>query len=192
MAAATTSSEKVSPQRPNGRLLVTMTDPCSLGNVADLVDDDEPVAADLLQLGLEPPGVVGFGQAGDPVRCGVELDRVPGPGGGDAEPDRQVRLADSRRPEQDHVLRLRDERAGGQVGQDVTPQRGQVIEVEILQRLDRREVGGADPHHGALGLAVGDLPLQQGGEVLLVRPVLRKVPDPSRQPQPTARRTWSM
>ena len=38
--------------------------------------------------------------------------------------------------------------------------------------LTGREVRGADPHGGALGLAVGDLPLQHRGEVLLVGPVL--------------------
>lgn len=37
------------------------------------------------------------------------------------------------------MLRLRDECAGGQVGQDVVPQRGQVVEVEILQCLDLRK-----------------------------------------------------
>jgi hypothetical protein len=47
-----------------------------------------------------------------------------------------------------------------------------VVEVEVLQGLHRREVGGADAHDAALGLPVGDLPLQQGGQVLLVRPVL--------------------
>jgi len=31
-------------------------------------------------------------------------------------------------------------------------------------------VGGADAHDGAFGLPVGDLALQQGGQVLLVWP----------------------
>lgn len=80
MAAATTSSEKVSPQRPKGRvrghhdraLFVTGRDQleeevgCVLveGDVGDFVDDDQSVAADLLQLGLKPAGLVGGGQAG--------------------------------------------------------------------------------------------------------------------------------
>ena len=41
---------------------------------------------------------------------------VAGLGGFDAEFDGQVCLADPGRAEEDHVLRLRDERAGGQVG----------------------------------------------------------------------------
>src|SRR5213078_4142168 len=76
------------------------------------------------------------------------------------------------RPQQDHVLCFSDERAGGQVREHVTAQRGQVVEVEVLQCLHGREVGGADAHDGAFGLPVGDLALQQGGQVLLVRPVL--------------------
>jgi hypothetical protein len=36
-------------------------------NVADLVDDDQLVAVDLLQLGLQLPGVVGAGEPVDPV-----------------------------------------------------------------------------------------------------------------------------
>ena len=141
-------------------------------DVADLVDDDQLVAADLLQLGLEASGLVGVGEAGDPVAGGVEQHRVAGVGGFDAEPDRQVGLPEPGRAEQDHVLGLRDERAGRQVRQHVAAQRGQVVEVEVLQRLHRREVRGADPHGGAGGLAVGDLALQDRGQVLLVRPVL--------------------
>ena len=57
------------------------------GDVADLVDDDQLVAADLLQLGLQSAGVVGGGQAGDPVGGGVEQDAVPGLGGLDAQPE---------------------------------------------------------------------------------------------------------
>lgn len=46
-----------------------------------------------------------------------------------------------------------------------------MVEVEVLQRFDLREVGGADPHHGALGLPVSDLALKQGRQILLVGPV---------------------
>lgn len=81
-------------------------------------------------------------------------------------------LADPGWAEEDHVLGFGDEGAGGEVGEQVSAQRRQVIEVEVLQGLDRREVGGADPHDGALGLAVGDLALEERSEVFLVRPVL--------------------
>ncbi len=36
-------------------------------DVADLIDDEQPVAAELLQLGLEAAGLMSGGEAGDPV-----------------------------------------------------------------------------------------------------------------------------
>jgi hypothetical protein len=83
--------------------------------VADLVDDDQPVASDLLELGLEGAGVMRGAEAGDPVRRGVEQDRVPCLGGLDPEPDREVGLPDPGWAEQHDVLGLRDERPGRQV-----------------------------------------------------------------------------
>jgi hypothetical protein len=62
------------------------------GDVTDLVDDDQLVAADLLQLGLKASGLMRFGEAGDPVVRGVEEDRVAGVGRFDPEPDREVGL----------------------------------------------------------------------------------------------------
>ena len=109
MAAATTSSPKTSPQRPNGWLLVTISDGAFVaggdeleeqvrgfwfeGDVADLVDDEQRVAAEPDQLGLQPAGVVGVGEAGDPFGGGGEQDAVAGLAGADAEPDGQVGLA---------------------------------------------------------------------------------------------------
>ena len=116
--------------------------------------------------------MVGVGEAGDPVAGGVEQDRVAGLGGFDAEADGEVGLADPGWSEQDHVLGFGDEGAGRQVREHVAAQRGQVVEVEVLEGFHRREVRGADPHRGAVGLAVGDLALQHRGQVLLVRPVL--------------------
>ena len=59
------------------------------GDVADLVDDDERVAPEADELGLELSRGMGLGQAGDPLgRCG-ELDPVAGPAGPDAERDGQ-------------------------------------------------------------------------------------------------------
>src|SRR6185312_897199 len=54
-------------------------------DVADLVDDQQRVAAQPDELGLQPTGVVGLGEAGDPFRSGGEQDPVPGLAG----PDRQ-------------------------------------------------------------------------------------------------------
>lgn len=89
-------------------------------NVTDLFDDDdddELVAADLFQLGLEPVGMMGRGEARDPVAGGVKEHRVAGMGGLDTQTDRKMRLADAGRTEQDYVLRFRDGGASSQVGQ---------------------------------------------------------------------------
>jgi hypothetical protein len=67
------------------------------GDVADLVDDQDRVAPKPGQLGLQPPGVVGVGEAGDPFGGGGERDPVPGLAGADRQPGRQVRLAGARR-----------------------------------------------------------------------------------------------
>jgi len=104
-------------------------------DVADLVDDDQFVAADLLQLGLKAPGLVGVGEAGDPVVRGVEQHRVAGVGGFDPEPDREVGLPEPRWAEQDHVLGLRDERAGRQARQHISTQRGEMVDGKRGQRL---------------------------------------------------------
>jgi hypothetical protein len=55
-------------------------------DVADLVDDQQRVAAQPSQLVLQPAGVVGVGQAGDPLGCGREQHPMAGLAG----PDRQA------------------------------------------------------------------------------------------------------
>ena len=56
-------------------------------DVPHFVDDQLRVAAKPDELGLQPAGVVGFGQDGDPVRGGGELDPVPGLAGADRQAD---------------------------------------------------------------------------------------------------------
>ena len=46
------------------------------GEVADLVDDDQAVAAQSGEFGGELPGAVGVGESGDPVGSGGEQDAV--------------------------------------------------------------------------------------------------------------------
>jgi hypothetical protein len=46
-------------------------------DVADLVDDQQRVAAQPDELGLQPSGVVGLSEAGDPSGGGGEQDAVP-------------------------------------------------------------------------------------------------------------------
>ena len=188
MAAATTSSPKTSPHRPNGLLLVTISDgPLVAGgdeleeqvggfglerDVADLVDDQQRVAAQPDQLGLQPAGVVGVGEPGDPFGGGGERDPVPGLAGADRQPGGQVGLAGAGRAEEHDVVLGGDEVQGAQVGDDLAFEAAGVVEVELLQRLAGREPGGADAALAAVGLAGGDLALQAGGQELLVGPGL--------------------
>lgn len=55
------------------------------GQVADLVDDDQAVAASPGQPGREPATVVGLAEAGDPVGGRGEQDSVAAAGGGDSQ-----------------------------------------------------------------------------------------------------------
>ena len=48
------------------------------GDVADFVDDQQRIAAQAAQLVLEPAGVVGVGQPGDPLGGGGEQRPVTG------------------------------------------------------------------------------------------------------------------
>ena len=73
------------------------------GDVADLVDDEESVAAQPGELVGQPAGVVGVLQAGDPLGRGREQDPVAALGCFDAEADREVGLPGSGRAEQDDV-----------------------------------------------------------------------------------------
>ena len=140
------------------------------GDVADLVDDQQPVAFEPSQLSVQASGLAGGGQPGDPRRRGVEEHRVAGVDGLDAQRDGQVGLADPGWPEQDQVVSARDEGSGGQVGQHVASHGRLVRAVPVLQGLDRGEVGTDGAHRGAACLTVGDLTGQDGGEVLLVAP----------------------
>jgi hypothetical protein len=56
------------------------------GEVADLIDDQELVAAQSLQSVFEPAGGVGGGEAVDPIRGGIKLNGVVGLDGFDAGP----------------------------------------------------------------------------------------------------------
>ena len=116
---------------------------CSNGQVADLVDDDQPVAAQPGELGGELAGPVGVGEPGDPVGRGGEQDPVAVAGRGDPECGGQVGLAGSGRSEQDDVARLGEKPAGGQGG-DLLADGGLGVPVELLQGLAGREPGGAD------------------------------------------------
>jgi hypothetical protein len=93
--------------------------------------------------------LVGCLEAGDPVDGGGEQDPVPVLGGGDAEPDRHMRLAGAGRTGQHDVLGFGDALGGGQVGDGVAAESGLVVEAELLDRLAGWEPGRPDAQLGA-------------------------------------------
>ena len=115
---------------------------------------------------------MGFGEPGDPLRGGGEGDPVPGLAGPDRQPGGQVALAGPGRAEEHHILPGGDEIQGAQVGDGLPFEAAGVIEVELLQGLAGRELRGPDPALPAVGFAGGDLPVQAGGQELLMGPGL--------------------
>ena len=67
------------------------------GQVADLVDDDQPVAPQPRQFLGQPTGAVGFGEPGDPFGRGREQDALAVVRRSDAQPGGEVGLPGSGR-----------------------------------------------------------------------------------------------
>jgi hypothetical protein len=142
---------------------------CSKGQVADLVDDDQPVAAEPGELCWQPADAVGFGEAGDPVDRGGEQNAVAVMGGDDPEGGGEVGLAGAGRAEQHDVAGLGQERPRGERG-DLLAHGGLVVPVEVVEGLAGREPGPADALGGARRVAGGDFSFEHRGQVVLVRP----------------------
>ena len=103
----------------------------------------------------------------------VEVEALPG------HPDRRNLLrVETPSPERIEPFCPHFGVCGGCAIQHWTParyrewKRGLVVAVELLERLDLREVGRGQADLDAVGFSVGDLAGQHGGQVLLVRPAL--------------------
>jgi hypothetical protein len=70
-------------------------------------------------------------------------------------------LADTWRAEDEHVFRLASVAAGGQLPNQLCIDGGLELEVELFDRLHRREVRDLDAHGDALTLLGSDLLLEQ-------------------------------
>src|SRR5215204_4688252 len=100
---------------------------------------------------------LGFGEGGEQRGGTGEEHRVPGLDGGAAEGDREMRLADTGRPEDQHILGAADKAAGRQLTDQALIDRGLELELELLERLHRREVRDLHAHGDALALFGLDL-----------------------------------
>src|SRR5258708_22014062 len=121
-------------------------------DVAGLIDDPDRIAAPPDQLGLQPSGVVGLGEPGDPSGGGGERDPVPGLAGPDRQGGGQVRLSCPQRAPEHPGFSGRDKMPGGQGHDERSLRPTGVVVVEVLQRLAGREPGGADAAFPAVGL----------------------------------------
>jgi hypothetical protein len=110
---------------------------------------------------------LGVGEHRDPFGRGLERDAVAGEAGADPERDREVRLAGAGRAEQDDVLAAGKEVQQPEVQHRLAPEGGLEGEVEVLERLARREPRLLDAGLAAVAVAAVDLGLQQRlGEAL--------------------------
>ena len=114
-----------------------------LQSFADLVDDQDRRMREHLESTLKATGGLGFFERRDEVRERAVVHPAPALRSGDGEADREVRLAHTGRPEEDHILPALDEAEVMQALDLLTPQRGLEGEVEIMQLLDRGQAAGA-------------------------------------------------
>src|ERR1019366_6509827 len=140
------------------------------GAVADLVDDEQGVAAQAGDFLLDAAGAVGGGEAAGPGGGGGEQDAVPGLAGFNAQAGGEHGLARAGRPEQHDAGPGGDEVECRQMQDMVAFHRPLVVQVEVLDGLAGGEPGGPDAVLRAVGAAGGDLGLQAGGEGFLVGP----------------------
>ena len=140
MAAATTSSPKISPQAAERLVagddqagaLVAAADEHEhqvggLGverDVADFVDDQQRDPLQPGELVVEAALALGVGEQRDPFGGGAERDAVAGQAGADADRDREMALAGAGRAEQDDVLAAGEEVELAEVQDRVAADRG--------------------------------------------------------------------
>lgn len=89
-------------------------------------------------------------------------DRAP-------ERDRQMRLPDPGRAEDQHILDLGQETRGGQLADQSAIDRRLKLEIEIIERLDRREVRDFQAHLDARPLLGVDHLAEHAGEKVEIR-----------------------
>ena len=106
---------------------------------------------------VEPTGCLGLFQRVDEVGQRSVVDPAPALGRGDGQTDREVRLADAGRAEEDHVfLPLEEPEFVERV--DLLPlDRGLEAEIEVRERLDRRKPARSHGRGQAPAVAQRDL-----------------------------------
>jgi hypothetical protein len=139
--------------------------------VTEFIDDQQFCLGVAEQLLIEPLFAVRLGEAGDQCHRRRELDAVAGEDRFLAERDGEMRLADARRPEQQHVLAVGDPARGRQVAHLPRVDRRLRLEVEACQVLHCREVRELERHLDAPMIFPRDLAFAQHRQRLACRQV---------------------
>ena len=129
--------------------------------VADLVDHQQCGMRQHLEAARQVARRLRLHERLDQVREGAVVDAASGLGGGDRQADGQVRLADARGAEQDHVLGAVDEAELMQALDLLALDARLEGEVELGQGLHRRQPRGAHGGVQAAVVAQHDLGVQQ-------------------------------
>ncbi len=110
-----------------------------------------------------------IGRAGDPIGGGGEQHPMSTPGSDDPQCGREMGFSGPGWSEQHDVAGLGEKTTGGQHG-ELLPDRRLGIEVEVVEGFAGIESCGTDAQFGAGGVASGDFPFKDGGEIVLERP----------------------
>ena len=114
--------------------------------IADFIDDEQRRMREHLQARLQSTRGLRFFERRDQVRERTVVDAATALRGGDREADRQVRLADARRPEEDDILAALDEAELVQTFDLLATERRLKRKVEVAELLDGGQTAGA--HRG--------------------------------------------
>jgi hypothetical protein len=141
-------------------------------DVANLVADQQRDALQPGELVIEAALALGVGERGDPFGRRLEDDALSGEARADPQGHGQMSFPGAGRAQQHDVLLAGQEVQLGEVQHRVATQAALEGEVELLDRLARREPGGLDPCLAAVAVAAIDLRLQERRRELLIAPLL--------------------
>src|SRR3954469_3833669 len=132
--------------------------------IAELVDDEQFGLREEGELIGELAVELGAGERTEQRGGAGEEHRVASLDGSATESDGEMSLADARRSEEEHVFGLGNEAAGGELADEALVDRWLRLEIELFERLHRREVGDGHAHRDALALLGLHLAAQQAVE----------------------------
>src|SRR5437867_8830679 len=142
------------------------------GQVANLVEDEQLRLNEELEPLLQTAFAQSPGQGGDEPRRGGEGGAVTQGTSLQPQSHRQVGLADTRRTQEQDIVAVGDEPAGGQLLDHLGVNRGLELEVEAVERFLEREASHGGLHGRVPFVLGGDLAAEEILQEVAVREVL--------------------